>query len=1007
MARLARFLRLLLPAAALVVAVPAHGASTVSLSGGVASFSNSAGEVNSLTVKIDGGDVVFDDSTTTISENSGSCLGSGTFTVRCTDAAVSSITISLGGEDDTLVIESTGANPITSADTGSGNDALFLGTGSNPINVTGITSPVSLDGGPGTDSLVVRDIQDSSDDILTVTSTSIGSGTYDTFFGGGGSATHSNLESVAINAGVGDSTVSILSTNAGLSTTLDAGDGNDVIQVSSNGTGFSGDLDLLLGPLTILGGDGSNALLVSDAEATVGNTATIAATSLSGLAPVALNYSATGSWAGGLVIRGSEHADTLAVVSTTAGATTDLRSLGGNDTVRVSSDGTGATGGLSTLAGALAIDLGSGAGTLAISDLAEATPGANAGVVISATSITGLAGPTDGSVITLASSGGNVAALTVTGSSSPGVAEGYTITALPGPSTLSTGAGNDAISLQGAAHPASLLAGTGNDALGLGSSGAGLGDITAPIAVDGGGGADALTLDDAADPSADIVELTPTTISTQAGNSLFGAGGSLTHGAVEQLAVNLGTGSDSVTISATGAGTATSINAGAGDDIVSVPGPAANLDTILSPLDLDGGLGFNMLFVDDSADPTGDTLTVSESGIGHGAGDTLFGTGGSLTHANFTLVTLNLGAGGNAVLLTGSPTGALVTGAGNDTVELADAAALIGTVDAGEGTDTLSYAGVSSPVTVDLDIGAAQGTSGVQGFENVTGGTAADELRGLSDRPSQLRGGRGNDSITAGTSRDLLDGGPGNDILDGGRGSDTYVPGGGRDRVIDPGGKDTLDFSSSRKGIKVNLGITGKKKQRLGRGVGWLRLQAAIENVVGSNKNDRIIGNVLRNVLRGGKGNDALTGAAGNDTLIGGAGIDRVVEAADKHFRLSSRRLTGRGIDKLSSIERATIDGGVSANRIDASRFKGRVILRGGAGDDKIVGGRGGDLLFGDDGNDRLTGGRGRDQLIAGPGNDSLFVRDGARDIVDAGIGWDQASSDGADRMLSVEYRLG
>ena len=224
--------------------------------------------------------------------------------------------------------------------------------------------------------------------------------------------------------------------------------------------------------------------------------------------------------------------------------------------------------------------------------------------------------------------------------------------------------------------------------------------------------------------------------------------------------------------------------------------------------------------------------------------------------------------------------------------------------------------------------------------------------------------------------------------------------------MIDAGGKDTADFSKARKGVKIDISKTGKKQQRLGKGVGWLRLQAALENVVGSKFKDRIVGNALRNVLNGGAGGDALTGAAGNDVLIGGAGVDRVVEAADKHFKLTARKLRGRGLDKLRSIERATIEGGPSDNRLNAAAFKGRVILRGGAGNDTITGGRSGDLLVGEDGDDILRGGAGRDQLLAGPGNDRLFIKDGTRDIADAGIGWDGTSSDVSDRSRSVEYEF-
>ena len=1009
MARLVQLARLLVPAAVvtLVVAASAHGASTVTLSGGVATYTAGAGEVNELTVRIDSGtsEVVFTDAAQTINEGSPNCTGNGTGTVRCADASVSSIVVDLSGEDDELHIESTGNNPVTSADMGAGDDSITLGTSSAPITLDGITSAVTLDGGDGTDSLTVRDVQDSADDTVRLTSSSIGDGALDNFFGGGGSATHSNLESVQVEAGVGASNVSIMSTAAGTSTTFDGGAGGDIIKVSSDGTGLSGDLDQLLGPLTILGGSGANSLQVSDADAVAANVGTVNATSLSGFAPVSLDYSASGTWAGGLIIRASNLADTIAVASTVAGATTEVRALGGDDTIRVSSDGSGATGNLAAIAGDLTIDSGPGANTVAISDLAEATPGANAAVTVSSSAIAGLAGPGDLSSIALAATGGSFATLSVTGSDSGSLSESYTVSDVPGPFTLSTAAGNDTATLESAAHASTINAGAGDDTLRVGSAVAGLGGVSAPITVDGGAGADNLTIDDAADPSADVVGLNANSVGADPGNSLFSGGGSLTHAGLESLSLMLGGGSDAVTIAATGAGLSTALNTGGGDDIVSIPGAGANLDTIVSPLTLDGGPGFNMLLLDDSADPTADVVTMSESAIGQASGDSLFGPGGSLGHSGFTLVTLTLGSGGDHLLLSGSPAGTLATGDGDDTVELADLATLTGTIDAGDGVDTLSYASVASSVSVDLGIGAAHGTSGVQSFENVIGGHGPDELTGLSETPSELDGGAGNDSLMSGSANDRLTGGKGNDILDGGKGNDTYVLGAGRDRVIDAGGKDTLDFSAASRGIKVDLAKTGKKFRRLGKGVGWLRLQAAIENVIGSRHKDRIVGNLLRNVLKGGAGNDALTGSAGNDTLIGGAGIDRVVEAADKHFKLTQKRLRGRGIDKLRSIERATINGGRSANRINASAFKGRVILRGGAGDDTITGGRGKDLLLGEDGNDQLTGGKGKDQLSAGPGNDLLFVRDGSVDIVDGGIGWDQASSDARDRSSSVEYQ--
>jgi hypothetical protein len=53
-----------------------------------------------------------------------------------------------------------------------------------------------------------------------------------------------------------------------------------------------------------------------------------------------------------------------------------------------------------------------------------------------------------------------------------------------------------------------------------------------------------------------------------------------------------------------------------------------------------------------------------------------------------------------------------------------------------------------------------------------------------------------------------------------------------------------------------------------------------------------------------------------------------------------------------------------------------------------------------------LAGGSGADRLRAGYGGDLLYARDGRRDVVHGGGGWDRGTVDRRDRMLSLERRL-
>ena len=83
-----------------------------------------------------------------------------------------------------------------------------------------------------------------------------------------------------------------------------------------------------------------------------------------------------------------------------------------------------------------------------------------------------------------------------------------------------------------------------------------------------------------------------------------------------------------------------------------------------------------------------------------------------------------------------------------------------------DGTDTLTYAGTTTDVVVDLSTGAASGLASIAGIENVTGGSGNDTLAGDA-LANSLAGGGGNDRFVAAAN-------DGNDSLSGGTGIDTY-----------------------------------------------------------------------------------------------------------------------------------------------------------------------------------------------------------------------------------------
>lgn len=155
---------------------------------------------------------------------------------------------------------------------------------------------------------------------------------------------------------------------------------------------------------------------------------------------------------------------------------------------------------------------------------------------------------------------------------------------------------------------------------------------------------------------------------------------------------------------------------------------------------------------------------------------------------------------------------------------------------------------------------------------------------------------------------------------------------------LTPGGYSDFDVDGSNQrailnaGWKDNATWGGSDYQVGARGHLFNALQyegstaSLIENAIGGTGDDDIIGNGVKNVLKGGAGRDYLQGGGGNDKLVGGGGADR---------------------------------------------------LSGGADNDKLIGGGGNDRLIGGTGNDKLKGGGGADVFVfdssEASGNDKII----------------------------------
>lgn len=130
---------------------------------------------------------------------------------------------------------------------------------------------------------------------------------------------------------------------------------------------------------------------------------------------------------------------------------------------------------------------------------------------------------------------------------------------------------------------------------------------------------------------------------------------------------------------------------------------------------------------------------------------------------------------------------------------------------------------------------------------------------------------------------------------------------------------------------------------------------AAIENLIGSAKDDWLLGDSGVNALDGGLGNDILYGGDGGDKLIGGDGIDTA------HY-------SGADAGVIASLANPSINSGfakgdsyVSIENLSGSKYDDALngdnavnTIRGGVGGDSLKGYGGNDTLFGDAGADKF-----------------------------------------------------
>jgi Ca2+-binding RTX toxin-like protein len=362
-------------------------------------------------------------------------------------------------------------------------------------------------------------------------------------------------------------------------------------------------------------------------------------------------------------------------------------------------------------------------------------------------------------------------------------------------------------------------------------------------------------------------------------------------GAITDIHVFAGSGTNSVRINHTPAGVGVTVNANGSDTVVVGDG---NLDHIQGHVTVfgNGGTGIQVF---DHANAFSDTYTITSTSLTRP-----FFAG--LTYFSASFISMLAESGNNTINITSTSVPTTVfANAGDDTVNVGtgNLGTILGavTIDGGAGTDTVHlfdntspYAGpytifgtlVNAPgsfghgVTYNavelMDLSAAAGDNAITVASTaagtryvVQGNGGSDTLIGPNAASSwvitTLNGGSLN-TVTFSSMENLV-GGSGNDQF-------SFRNGQGVSGTINAGGgSNNLVYTPYTTPVTVNL--TTGVATGVGGGV------SHVQNVFGGLGNDLLIGDAGNNILAGGAGNDVISGLAGNDALFGGAGNDRLL----------------------------------------------------------------------------------------------------------------------------------
>jgi Ca2+-binding RTX toxin-like protein len=223
-----------------------------------------------------------------------------------------------------------------------------------------------------------------------------------------------------------------------------------------------------------------------------------------------------------------------------------------------------------------------------------------------------------------------------------------------------------------------------------------------------------------------------------------------------------------------------------------------------------------------------------------------------------------LGSTGNDYLIGGDGDDSLSGGDGDDRLEGGNGADLL---NGQGGNDDLNGEDGNDVITGGDGDDVA---SGGLGNDAIDGENGNDTLRG-NFGDDLVVGSFGDDSVDGGLGRDSVVGGAGNDRVDGGFNDDTVLGNGGDDLLF---GNDGNDFVNGGTGNDTLNGGDGDDIVKGGDGDDLIGGFDGSDQLSGEAGNDTLSGGDAGDTLLGGDGDDILLGEQGPDLLNGNAGAD-------------------------------------------------------------------------------------------------------------------------------------